>query len=71
MTRIFFVIAIVVIGLLILRIFKIKRHGQQALKQVTDTVRCAHCGVHIAQAHALKAGGEYFCCGEHKTLHSK
>ena len=34
-------------------------------------VRCAHCGVHLPENDALRAGGEYFCNDSHRRAGSR
>lgn len=33
---------------------------------VRPMVRCAHCGVHLAQDEALSARGQYYCDAAHR-----
>lgn len=33
---------------------------------VRPMVRCAHCGVHLAQDEALSAHGQYYCDAAHR-----
>ena len=31
-------------------------------------VNCAHCGLYFPQSEAVREGGRYFCCAEHRRL---
>jgi len=35
-----------------------------------NMVRCAHCGLHLPEAEAIRDGGQYFCSQEHRREHS-
>jgi len=36
-----------------------------------DMVRCAHCGVHLPKSESILAGGNFFCCAEHRDVYRK
>lgn len=36
-----------------------------------DMVRCARCGLHLPRAESFTAGGEFFCCAEHRREHER
>ena len=31
-----------------------------------DTVRCAHCGLHVPKRDAIRDGGRHYCCEAHR-----
>jgi len=33
-----------------------------------DSVRCAHCGLHLPQQQAIRRDGLWYCCREHADL---
>jgi uncharacterized protein len=47
--------------------------GQDAKAPVLEAeemVRCAHCSVHVPRAGALQHRGHWYCCEEHRSLHT-
>lgn len=70
MSRLLFLIAIVVVVYLIIRIYR-KGAPRPDLPVVDDMVRCAHCGVHLPKGESVQADGWYFCCAEHRDAYRK
>lgn len=31
-------------------------------------VHCEHCGIYLPQSEAIREGGRFFCCAEHRRL---
>jgi len=36
-----------------------------------NTVRCAHCNLHIPESEAILGNGHSYCCEKHKQEHSE
>ncbi len=70
MSRLLFLIAIVVVVYLLVRSYR-KGDSQQHNPVVDDMVRCAQCGVHVPKGESIQAGGRYFCCAEHRDAFRK
>ena len=68
MSRLFLLIAISVVVYLLIRSFR-KNAPPQDRPVVEDMVRCAHCGVHLPKSESILAGGNFFCCAEHRDAH--
>mgnify|MGYP001401769651 CR=1 FL=1 len=68
MSRLIFLIAIVVVIYLLVRSYRksISQQDKPAAKVVEDMVRCAHCGVHLPKGEGIVVGGDYFCSAEHR-----
>ena len=64
--------AIVVLVLLVKRILAASRDDegdrQRRIKKGEDMVRCDHCGLHVPQHEAIRAGGKVYCSEEHRRL---
>jgi len=72
MSRLLFIIAIVVLVYLLLRSFRNPSSRQQD-KAITaeDMVRCAHCGVHLPKGESIEADGQFFCGAGHRDAYRK
>jgi uncharacterized protein len=64
----------ILFGLAIYGIYLIIRHltRQRATEQTrtrevksVESVKCAHCGLHLPKAEAVAKKGLYYCCKEH------
>lgn len=65
----FLTIAAIVAAVLIARF--LLRQRRQARPRVVaggDMVRCAHCGLHLPVASAIKEGPHWYCSREHQRL---
>lgn len=73
MSRILFILVLLVVGYLLLRSFQRKKDlyhlnknkTSGRLNKNTQIVRCEHCGLHVPEPDAVKHGGKYFCSLEH------
>ena len=45
-----------------------ERRAAQAPRVPQATVRCAHCGVHVARQEGMQNDGQRFCSKEHARL---
>ncbi|HYR05403.1 MAG TPA: PP0621 family protein [Gallionella sp.] len=70
MSRLLFLIAIVIVVYLLIRAFQ-KNTPRQDKPVVDDMVRCAHCGVHLPKGESIQADGQFFCCTEHRDAYRK
>ncbi len=74
MSRLIFLIAIVIAIYLLVRSYRKKTSLQDksvSKDTVEDMVRCAHCGVHLPRGEALLVSGDYFCGIAHRDAHVK
>ncbi|MDD2816175.1 MAG: PP0621 family protein [Thiotrichaceae bacterium] len=68
-SRLLWLVFIVVVGgMLWFRIkrFMRKHKSSQAPMTTFQTVRCAHCGIHLPEQEALREDGNSFCCVAHQ-----
>jgi len=70
MSRLLFLIAIVVVVYLIIRSYR-KNEPRQDKPVVDDMVRCSQCGVHLPKGESVQADGRFFCCIEHRDAYRK
>jgi uncharacterized protein len=74
MSRLFFLIAIVLAIYLLIR-----RFGKNAAQQdkpaappaAEDMVRCAQCGVHLPKSESFLEAGNFFCSVAHRDAYRK
>ncbi len=74
MSRLFFLMAIVVAIYLLVR-----SYGKNASQQdhaapkdaAEDMVRCAQCGVHLPKSESMLVGGNFFCGAAHRDAYGK
>lgn len=69
MSRIFFLLAIVVTVYLLLKSYRKPAAKLDEPKGAEDMVRCAQCGVHMPKSESILAGGNFYCSNEHRTQH--
>ena len=72
MSRLFFLLAIVVAIYLLVRSYG--KNATQQDKSVTkdaaeDMVRCAHCGVHLPKSESMLVSGKFFCSAAHRDAY--
>lgn len=70
MSRLLLLIAIAVVVYLLIKSYR-KNVPRQDKSVAEDMVRCVHCGVHLPKGEGILAGGDFFCCAEHRDAHSK
>jgi len=70
MSRLFLLIAIAVVVYLLIKSYR-KNVPKQDNPVAEDMVRCAHCGVHLPKSESILAGGNSFCCAEHRDVYRK
>jgi uncharacterized protein len=76
MSRIIFILVLLVVGFLLLKSWQRKQNQKQQHQQSsgktdnnTRMVRCLHCGLHVPENEAISQGGKHFCSLEHATQH--
>ncbi|WP_363320052.1 PP0621 family protein [Thiothrix sp.] len=79
MSRILFILVLLLVGFLLLKSHQRKKHLQQQHKQQksssgrilknTRVLRCQHCGLHVPEDEAISQGGKHFCSLEHAKQH--
>lgn len=71
MSRLLFLLAVIVVVFLLLRSFRKQAPKQQDAPAVAEEmVRCAKCGVHLPKSESILAGGNFYCCDAHRREHS-
>jgi len=65
------VVAIFVALIIIKRLLAGRPQTPPKQAQAPKLVQCAHCGVHVNEAQALRSGDRYFCCAEHQQRGEK
>ena len=70
MSRLLFLLAVIVVVFLLLRSFRRRAPGQDAQGVAEEMVRCAQCGVHLPKSESILAGGNYYCCDAHRREHT-
>jgi uncharacterized protein len=70
MSRLFLMLAIALVVYLLIRSYR-KNVPQQDKTVTEDMVRCEHCGVHLPKGESILAGGNFFCCAEHRDAFKK
>ena len=76
MSRIIFILVLLVVGLLLLKSWQRKQSLKQQHKQSsgeiqnnTRMVRCLECGLHVPEGEAISQGGKHFCSLDHAQRH--
>lgn len=73
MSRILFILVLLVVGFLLIKSWQRKRSLKQQqpgkITKNTRMVRCLECGLHIPEHEAISQGGKHFCSLEHAKHH--
>ena len=76
MSRIIFIIVLLVVGFLLLKSWQRRQSLKQQHKQSsgeiqnnTRMVRCLECGLHVPEGEAISQGGKHFCSLDHAQRH--
>lgn len=66
MSRLFLLVAVIVVIYLLLKSFRrnVAKPDEQAKPE--DMVQCAHCGVHLPRSESLLHDGAYYCSALHR-----
>jgi uncharacterized protein len=70
MSRLLFLLAVVVVVYLLLKSYRRQAPKQDASAPVEEMVRCAKCGVHLPKSESILAGGNFYCSDEHRREHT-
>jgi uncharacterized protein len=71
MSRLLFLLAVIVVVYLLLRSFRRRQTPRQDVPGAAEEmVRCAQCGVHLPKSESIMAGGNYYCCDAHRREHT-
>lgn len=65
------VVAIFVALMLLKRVLGGRPRTPAAPPKTPRLVQCAHCGLHVNESEALRAGERYFCSAEHRQRAEK
>jgi uncharacterized protein len=70
MSRLLFLLAVVVVVYLLLRSFRKQAPKQDVPEATEEMVRCAQCGVHLPKSESINAGGNFYCSDAHRIEHT-
>jgi uncharacterized protein len=71
MSRLFFILAVIIVVYLLLKSYRRQAPKQQDKPaSAEEMVRCARCGVHLPKSESILAGGDFFCSDEHRREHT-
>jgi uncharacterized protein len=72
MSRLLFLLAVVIVVYLLLKSFRKQPPKQDASASAPaeDMVRCAQCGVHLPRSESIMAGGNFYCSDAHRREHT-
>ncbi len=70
MSRLLFLLAVVIVVYLLLKSYRKQPPKQDTSAPAEDMVRCAQCGVHLPRSESILASGNFYCCDEHRRQHT-
>lgn len=70
MSRLLFLIAVIVVVYLLLRSYRKQSPKQDVAAAPEEMVRCAQCGVHLPKSESILAGGNFYCSDAHRREHT-
>lgn len=70
MSRLLFLLAVIVVVYLLLRSFRKQAPKQDVPSASEEMVRCAQCGVHLPKSESILAEGSYYCSDAHRREHA-
>jgi uncharacterized protein len=70
MSRLLFLLAVIVVVYLLLKSYRRQPPGQDVSGSAEEMVRCAQCGVHLPKSESIMAGGNFYCSDAHRRQHS-
>ncbi len=70
MSRLLFLLAVIVVVYLLLRSFRRQAPKQDGSGAAEEMVRCAQCGVHLPKSESIMAGGNFYCSDAHRREHT-
>ena len=70
MSRLLFLLAIVIVVYLLLRSYRRQLPKQDVPVSAEEMVRCVKCGVHLPKSESILAGGNFYCSDAHRREHT-
>ncbi len=70
MSRVLFLLAVVIVVYLLLRSYRSQAPKQDVPGPAEEMVRCAQCGVHLPKSESIMAGGNHYCSDSHRRQHT-
>jgi uncharacterized protein len=70
MSRLLFLLAIVIVVYLLLRSYRRQLPKQDVPASAEEMVRCVKCGVHLPKSESILAGGNFYCSDAHRREHT-
>jgi uncharacterized protein len=70
MSRLLFLLAIIVVVYLLLRSMRKRAPKQDVSAAAEEMVRCAQCGVHLPKSESILANGNFYCSDVHRREHA-
>jgi uncharacterized protein len=70
MSRLLFLLAVVIVVYLLLRSMRAQAPKRDATASSEEMVRCAQCGVHVPRSESILAGGNFYCSDAHRREHT-
>ena len=70
MSRLLFLLAIIIVVYLLLKSYRRQAPKQDVSTSAEEMVRCAQCGVHLPKSESILAGGNFYCSDEHRREHA-
>lgn len=70
MSRLLFLLAVVIVVYLLLRSYRRQGPKQDAPASSEEMVRCVQCGVHLPKSESILAGGNFYCSDAHRREHT-
>lgn len=69
MSRILFLLAVVVVVYLFFKTKRAKPQTHQVENPAEDMVKCAACELNVPKSESLQVGKYFFCCAEHRDAY--
>jgi uncharacterized protein len=67
--RVLAIAAVVFVALMLLkRVLSSGKSTPTPRAPAPKLVQCAHCGIHVGESDAVRAGDRYYCSAEHRRL---
>jgi len=70
MSRLLFMLAVIIIVYLLLRSMRMRAPKREDTSSSEEMVRCAQCGVHLPKSESILAGGSFYCSDAHRREHT-
>lgn len=70
MSRLFLLLAVIIVVYLLLRSFRKQTPKQDVPYVAEEMVRCVQCGVHLPKSESILAGGSFYCSDAHRREHT-